>query len=76
MRQALPATARIRRTPRFEQLLSSFDLSPVESFLAYRVEGGVTTLESLRLMTGFPEEQILRLMFLLERIGAVHLVLQ
>lgn len=62
----------IRRTPLFEQLLSSFNLGPEESFLAYRVEGEGTSLETLQVLTGFPQGKVLLFVYLLEQIGAIE----
>jgi hypothetical protein len=70
----LSADTVIRRTPAFENLLTQFSLTPQESFIAYRVEGNGTSIEMLGILTAFPEEQILRFVFLLERIGAVELI--
>lgn len=63
----------INRTPSFEQLLAPFPLNPEESFVAYRFEGEDTTPATLGVLTGLPEERILRILSLLQGIGALEL---
>jgi tetratricopeptide (TPR) repeat protein len=69
--EVLPSTA-FQRTSQFELVLSSLDLKPEESFAAYRVEGAETTLTTLQLLTGLPDEKIARFMYALEKMGAIQ----
>lgn len=73
IRGKLPKDSLIRRSPMFEQFLSSFNLTSEESFLAYRVEGEDTSLDALEALTGFPRTRILRFVYLLHQIGAIQL---
>lgn len=68
----IPVKTLLRRTSQFEQLLSSFNLSRQESFLAYRIEGEDTSLESLKILTGLSEETVFRFVYLLKKVGAVE----
>lgn len=69
----IPQDSLINRTPSFEQLLAPFPLNPEESFLAYRFEGEDITPTTLGMLTGLPEDRILRILYLLQRIGALEL---
>lgn len=73
IRSQMQADALINKTPSFEQLLAPFPLTPEESFLAYRFEGEDMKLDTLGLLTGMPEEKILRITCLLQKIGALEL---
>lgn len=66
------ATA-FHRTSQFELVLSSLDLRPEESFAAYRIEGKETTVTTLQLLTGMPEEKLARFIYAIESMGAVQL---
>jgi serine/threonine-protein kinase len=73
VRSQIPCDSLINKTPSFEQLLAPFPLTPEESFLAYRFEGEDMKLDTLGLLTGMPEEKILRMTCLLQKIGALEL---
>ena len=62
----------ICRTAEFEGLLSVLNLRPEESFIASRLEGEDTTLETLQLLTGLPSEVISRFLFALMKMGAIQ----
>lgn len=68
----LTSTVAFHRTSQFELVLSSLDLRPEESFAAYRVEGKETTLTTLHLLTGLPEEKIARFIYAIESMGAIQ----
>ena len=71
IQQQLPANF-INRTAEFEQLMSTLNLKPEESFIASRFEGEDTTLETLQLLTGLPSEIVSRFVFALLKMGAIH----
>jgi serine/threonine protein kinase len=62
----------ISRTAEFEQLMSTLNLKPEESFIASRFEGEDTTLETLQLLTGLPAEIVSRFVFALLKMGAIQ----
>lgn len=57
-------------TSRFEPVLLSLGLKAEESFIASRLEPDIT-IDTLRLLTGFPEEQITRFISVLKHLDAV-----
>ena len=57
---------------RFEQVLSTLNLRPEESFLASRFDGSDITLNTLHLLTGLSEELSHGLCMLLEKMGAIE----
>lgn len=63
----------IQRTPQFDVILASLDISPEESFLISRLEGDSSSLNTLQLLTGQTEEKIGRFLFVLEKLGAIQL---
>lgn len=69
----IPQDSLINRTQSFEQLLAPFPLNPEESFVAYRFEGEDITPTTLGMLTGLPEDRILRILSLLQGIGALEL---
>jgi serine/threonine protein kinase len=71
VRKQLPANF-ITRTAQFENLLSTLNLKPEESFIASRFEGEDTTLDTLQLLTGLPVEIVSRFVFALMKMGAVQ----
>ncbi|HSP05775.1 MAG TPA: protein kinase, partial [Acidobacteriota bacterium] len=59
--------ARIRES---DHILTALSLTPEESFIASRIEPGQgISMEELCLMTGFEEEKVVRLVYVLLRIG-------
>lgn len=72
IRSLIPVDSLINRTASFERLLAPFPLSPEESFLAYRFEGDDISPETLGMLTGLPEEKLYRILYLLQRIGALE----
>ena len=70
----MPIYGNVRRTSRFEEILSMLNLKPEESFIASRLEGTNTTLNTLSLLTGLPEEKILRFVYVMEKIGALQFI--
>ncbi len=72
LRDAVPSDQFIVRTSRFDSILRSLNLPRAESFLASRLEGEHITLETLQLMTGFSNEQIIRFVYGLRSVGAVR----
>jgi serine/threonine protein kinase/ActR/RegA family two-component response regulator len=61
------------RTAQFDVILSTLDIRPDESFLASRLEGEATTLNTLQILTGQTEEKINRFVYALLKLGAVQL---
>ncbi|HSE40584.1 MAG TPA: protein kinase [Acidobacteriota bacterium] len=61
------------RTTQFDVILSTLDIRPDESFLASRLEGEATTLNTLQILTGQPEEKINRFVYALWKLGTVQL---
>jgi Tfp pilus assembly protein PilF len=70
----VPLYGYIGRTSHYEEMLSTLNLKPEESFIVSRLEGDSITLNTLNLMTGLPEEKIARLVYVMEKIGAVKFV--
>lgn len=68
----LTESANIVRTGTFEQVLSTLNLRPEESFLASRFDGSDITLNTLHLLTGLSEEVISRFVYALEKMGAIE----
>jgi serine/threonine protein kinase/Flp pilus assembly protein TadD len=68
----IPLDCLINRATAFEQLLAPFPLNPEESFLAYRFQGEDITPDTLAILTGLPEDKMLRILYLLQRIGALE----
>lgn len=67
------ASSGFQRTSQFDLVLASLDLRPEESYVAYRVEGPETTLNTLQALTGLPEDRIARFLFALEGMGAIQI---
>ncbi len=72
VKAGLNESANIVRTGTFEQVLSTLNLRPEESFLASRFDGSDTTLNTLHLLTGLSEEVISRFVYALEKMGAIE----
>lgn len=69
-----PLYGYIGRTSHFEEILSTLNLKPEESFIVSRLDGQNITLNTLNALTGLPEEKIGRLVYVMEKIGAVKFV--
>jgi serine/threonine protein kinase/ActR/RegA family two-component response regulator len=72
VKASLMENANIVRTGTFEQVLSTLNLRPEESFLASRFDGSDTTLNTLHLLTGLSDEVISRFVYALDKMGAVE----
>jgi serine/threonine protein kinase len=72
IRTQLPVEGFLQRTSTFEDVLSTLSLKPEESFIASRLEGMNTTLDTLQLLTGLPEERIARFVFALRKMDAIE----
>jgi serine/threonine protein kinase/ActR/RegA family two-component response regulator len=72
VKNQLPKDQWISRTPVFETILSTLNLKPEESFVASRFEGEDTSIGTLQLLTGLPEENISRFVFSLTKMGALQ----
>lgn len=72
VKQQLQMGAPLKRTIQFDSVLRNLNLSPEESFIASRFEGENITAETLNFLTGLPEEKILRVIFALEKLGAIQ----
>src|SRR5262249_52495472 len=68
----IPSGAVLKRTPQFDSVLRSLPLNPEESFLVSRLEGENLTIETLNLLTGFNEETISKIIYALEKFGALQ----
>ena len=73
IRKRVSVDSLIKKTSKFEELLASFALNPEESFLSYRLEGEDMKPSTLQLLTGLSEERVLRIVSLLQSIGAIEL---
>jgi tetratricopeptide (TPR) repeat protein len=73
IKERMSTDSLIHKTPIFEKLVAPFPLTPEESFLAFRFEGEDMNLNTLTVLTGFPEERVLRMTYLLQKIGALEL---
>jgi|GEM_PF-3254327 len=72
VRNQIPKDHWISKSPAFETILSTLNLKPEESFVASRFEGEDTSIETLQLLTGLPEENISRFVFSLIKMGAIQ----
>lgn len=72
LQKELPAATQIRKTGDFEQILSSLNLKPEESFLLSRIEGTEITLNTLQALTGLPEPHVGRFLYALLKMGALR----
>ena len=73
LRNQLRSDLYVVRTAQFDVILSTLDIRPDESFLASRLEGEATTLNTLQILTGQTEEKINRFVYALLKLGAVQL---
>jgi len=72
VRSQLPKVGFLARSSNFESILSTLNLKPEESFIASRLEGEDTTIQTLELLTGLPEELVSRFAFALYKMGALQ----
>src|SRR5262249_51074658 len=73
IKKDLPEHFQIVAGPEFSSILTGLKLKPEESFIISRFEGTrYITIDMLSALTGFPEEQIRRFVYFLEKIGAVQ----
>jgi serine/threonine protein kinase len=70
--EQVPRDHLLRRTPRFESVLGELNLPRSEMFLASRLEGENITTETLQLMTGFSQEQVVRFIYAMKGLGALQ----
>jgi tetratricopeptide (TPR) repeat protein len=70
IRRFVPRNLVIQRTPQFDGILKAIELRVQENFLASRIDG-IVTVETLQLLTGFPEERIMRFLFAMKGLGGI-----
>lgn len=73
VRSRVPAGSQIGPVQGLETLMATLPLKPEESFLLSRLDQPNITLEDLQMMTALPESQVVRMVFLLEGLGAIRL---
>ncbi|HSP07159.1 MAG TPA: serine/threonine-protein kinase, partial [Acidobacteriota bacterium] len=72
VKQQVHAGVALKRNYQFDSILRTLNLNPEESFIASRFEGENITVETLNLLTGLPEEKIVRTVYALEKLGALQ----
>ena len=70
--QFVPQEEFIIKTEKFEEIVETLALPRAESFLLSRIEGESTNVKMLLWLTGFSQEQIVRTIYALERMGALE----
>lgn len=73
LKSSIPANGYLTRTQQFDDVLRTLPLNPEESFVASRLEGKNMTLDTLNMLAGVPEDRIVRLLFVLEKFGALQI---
>jgi tetratricopeptide (TPR) repeat protein len=73
LKSSIPSQGHLNRTRQFDDVLRTLPLSPEESFVASRLEMENMTLDTLNMLAGVPEDRIVRLLYALEKFGALQI---
>lgn len=73
IQKEIPKEKLLARTADFDQILSALSLIPEESFIASRFEASRSiSVDELCLLTGFPEEKVIRFVYVLIKMRAAQ----